>query len=350
MNKEKILITGGAGFIGSHTADALAKLGYKIRILDNLQQQVHGGKWPKYILGKGYELIRGDVRKKSDWAKALKGVAFVYHFAAYQDQRPDFSNFFETNTVGAALLYELIAEKKLPVKKVVVASSQFVYGDGEYQCRENKTLFYSELRTLKDFKNKKFDILCAHKKPAKFLPFKEEQKLNPTNAYGLSKQALENLSLKFGKTYGVPTTILRYSIVQGPRQSPKNLYSGALRIFVTQALRGKPITVFEDGKQLRDFVSVKDVVAANLKVLKNKKADFEILNVGGGRAWSVLQFANLVKKITGSTSKIKIGGFRRTDTRNALSDTSKLKKLGWRPRFTPEDSVGEYLAWYKENF
>src|SRR5258708_4882879 len=117
--KEKILITGGAGFIGSHTADALARLGYKIRILDNLEPVVHKGKWPKYVQGKGYELMRGDVRKKSDWARALKGVFYVFHLAAYQDQRPDFGKFFETNTVGASLLYELIAEKKLPIKKVV---------------------------------------------------------------------------------------------------------------------------------------------------------------------------------------------------------------------------------------
>ena len=156
--------------------------------------------------------------------------------------------------------------------------------------------------------------------------------------------------MKFGKTYGVPTVILRYSVVQGARQSPKNLYSGALRIFVTQALRGAPITVFEDGLQVRDFVNIKDVVAANLKVLQNKKADFEILNVGGGRGYGVLWFANLVKKITGSKSNIKIGGFRRTDTRHAVSDISKLKKLNWRPRFFPEDSIKEYLVWYKAHF
>ncbi|MBI2048889.1 MAG: NAD-dependent epimerase/dehydratase family protein [Candidatus Liptonbacteria bacterium] len=349
MKKEKVLITGGAGFIGSHTADALARKGFKIRILDNLENVVHGGRWPKYVLGKGYELIRGDVRKKSDWAKALKGVSFVYHLAAYQDQRPDFHKFFEVNTVGTALLYELIVERRSPIKKVVIASSQFVYGDGKYQCPHNKSFFYPELRTLEEFKHKRFDILCSHGKPARFISFKEDHIPNPTNSYGLSKWAMESLSLKLGKTYGIPTTILRYSVVQGVRQSPKNLYSGALRIFVTQSLRGKPITVFEDGKQLRDFVSVKDVVAANLKVLENRKSDPQIFNVGGGHAWSVLRFAELVKKITGSKSRIKIGGFRRTDTRHAVSDISKLKKLGWRPRFSPLDSVREYLRWYKEN-
>lgn len=345
-----VLITGGAGFIGSHTADALAKRGYKIRILDNLEPVVHHGKWPKYVLGKGYELMRGDVRKKGDWAKALKGVSCVYHFAAYQDQRPDFSKFFETNTVGTSLLYELIAEGNLPVKKVIVASTQFVYGDGLYRCAHSGKPFYAELRALDDFRKKRFDILCPHGGAARFMPFREDQEPQPTNAYGLSKLAAEKLALRFGKTYGVPTAILRYSIVQGARQSPRNLYSGAMRIFVTQALSGEPITVFEDGLETRDFVNVKDAVAANLLVLRKAKANFETLNVGGGKAYRVLDFAELVKKLTGSKSPVKIGGFRRTDTRHAVSDISRLKKLGWRPKFSPRESVQEYLRWYRKSF
>ena len=360
--REKILITGGAGFIGSHTADALSKSGYRIRILDNLRPPVHDGKWPAYILNKGFELIRGDVRKRADFLKALQGVSYVYHLAAYQDQRSDFSKFFETNTVGTALLYELIAEKKLPVKKIILASSQFVYGDGKYQCIHNRParhgsrgvsggkFFYPELRTEQQFKSKRFDIFCSRGKPAKFFPFREDQQLAPTNSYGLSKEALERLAFRLGKTCGIPTTILRYSVVQGPRQSPRNLYSGALRIFAVQALSGKPITVYEDGLQTRDFINVNDVVSANILALKNSRANFEIFNVGGGKTYNVLDFAKMVKKITGSRSPILVGGFRRTDTRHAVSDVSKLKKLGWRPRFGPEKSVRDYVLWYKENF
>lgn len=348
--KEKILITGGAGFIGSHTADALSKKGYSIVILDNLEPPVHDGRWPKYVLNKGYKLIRGDVRKKADLLKALKGVSYVYHLAAYQDQRPDFSKFFETNTVSSAMLYELIVEKKLPVKKVVLASSQFAYGDGMYKCGHSDRVFFPELRTEKQFKSGKFDITCGHGIPGKFIPFRENQQLTPTNAYGLSKEAIERLALRFGKTYGIPTTIFRYSIVQGPRQSPRNLYSGALRIFVTQALAGKPITVYEDGNQTRDFVNVNDVIAANVLALKNKKADFEIFNVGGGKAWKVADFAKLVKKIIPTKSEIIIGGYRRTDTRHAVSDVSKLEKLGWKPKFGPEKSVKDYAEWYRNSF
>lgn len=350
MKKERILITGGAGFIGSHTADALAQKAYKIRILDNLEPVVHRNKWPSYLRDRGYELVRGDVRNKKDWEKALHGVSYVYHFAAHQDQRPDFGKFFHTNTVGTALLYEVIVEKRLPVKKIVAVSSQFAYGDGKYVCPHDKKFFFPEPRGAERLKRGKFDILCLHKKPAKFIPFNESQPLTPTNSYGLSKEALERLALRLGKTHGIPTTILRYSVVQGVRQSPRNLYSGALRIFVTQALAKKPITVFEDGKQTRDFVNIKDVIAANLLVLHKKETNFEIFNVGGERAWSVFDFAILVKRLARSASSIKIGGFRSTDTRHSVSNISKLRRLGWRPRFTPEDSVREYIEWYKANF
>ena len=345
---KKVLITGGAGFIGSHTADALSKLGYKIRILDILEPPVHNYRWPDYILNKGYELIKGDVSDKKTLKKALKGVNYIYHFAAYQDQRLDFSKFFKTNVVSTALLYEIILEEKLPVKKIILASSQFVYGDGCHYCfSDKKNIFYPELRTLKQLENKQWNILCPDRKPAKFIPFKENQLLNPSNSYGLSKMALEQIGLKLGKTYNIPTVILRYSIVQGARQSPHNLYSGALRIFITQALAAKPITVYEDGNQLRDFVNIKDVVRANLLVLKNPKANFEIFNVGGDRAYKILDLAKRVKKITKPTSPIVISGFRRTDTRHAISDISKIKKLDWHPRYTAEDSIKEYLKWLK---
>lgn len=346
----KVLITGGAGFIGSHTADELARQGTSVVILDNLKPPVHSGKWPEYVQQKGFTLIRGDVRNKSDWLKALRGVSYVYHFAAHQDQRPDFSNFFATNTVSTALLYEIIVEKKLPIKKVILASSQFVYGDGKYQCPHSKKFFYPELRSKEQLLSNNFDILCPHGELAKFLPFAEDQPLTPTNSYGLSKEALERLGLRLGKTYNIPTTIFRYSIVQGARQSPRNKYSGALRMYVTEALAGETIKGYENGKQVRDFVNVADVVRANLLALKNPKTDFQIYNVGGGKAYQLLAFAKLVKRITGSGSPIVFGGFRRSDTRNAVSNISKLKKLGWSPKGSPEQSIREYVAWYKNNF
>ena len=348
MKKPLVLILGGAGFIGSHTADALKAKGYRIRILDIPQKEVHGGRWPAYVKNKGYELIRGDVRKRQDLAHALRGVSYIYALAAYQDQRADFHTFFEVNTVGTALLYELIVERRLPIKKVILASSQFVYGDGAYTCAHSRAIFFPELRTEKDLMNGKFDIRCPHGGLARFSLFREDQPLTPTNSYGLSKEALERLALRLGKTYGIPTTIFRYSIVQGSRQSPKNLFSGALRIFITRALAGKPITVTEDGKQTRDFVNVADIVRANLIPLTNKKTDYEVYNVGGGKAHRMVDFAKTVQRITHSASPIVIGGFRRTDTRHAVSDIAKLKRLGWRPRFGTERSIRDYVAWFRE--
>lgn len=343
-----VLITGGAGFIGSHTADALKAKRYKVRILDSLLKPVHTERWPKYLLGKGFELIKGDVRNKKDWVRALKGVNYVLHLAAYQDQLPDFNTFFHVNTVGTALMYEVIVKEKFPVRKIVLASSQFVYGDGKYKCSHSGgKIFYPELRSTAQKKKAIWPILCEHGKSAEFFPFHEGQPVFPTNAYGLSKIALEQLAFRFGKTYNIPTVALRYSIIQGPRQSPRNMYSGVLRIFVTQALEEVPITVYEDGEQLRDFVNVADVVAANLLVMSSKKADYQVFNVGGGRGYRIFDFAKMVKRITGSSSPIIVGGWRRTDTRHAVSNISKLKKLGWQPRYRPEKAIRDYMRWIR---
>lgn len=342
---EKVLITGGAGFIGSHLADALIKEGYQVRIIDALCPPVHEGFWPDYVLNKGFELFQGDVTKKEDLEKALAGVSAVYHFAAHQDQLPNYSKFFDTNTTSTALIYEIINEKKLPIKKVVYSSSQFVYGDGFYlDSTGNK--FMPSLRSPEQFRKGEWEILDSFGGRAKFIPFTEGQKPNPTNSYGLSKLASENFALTLGKQLGIPTTIVRFSIVQGPRQSPRNIYSGALRIFVTQALSGAPITVYEDGNQTRDFVNVADVTKANVLMLKDAKTNFRIFNIGGGTPHKVLDFAKLVKEITRSQSEIKVdGSFRSTDTRHAVSDVSSLKALGWQPEFTPEKSIQDYSNW-----
>jgi len=346
--KHIALVSGGAGFIGSHTADALAKRGFRVRIVDHLGPPVHDGHWPAYVRGKGYEFMRGDVREKRTWEKALQGVSVVYHLAAYQDQRLDFSTFFATNTVSTALLYEVAVEKKIPLRHVIIASSQFVYGDGFYRCAHRKALFAPELRTSTQFSKKQWDIRCVQGKIAHALPFREDQKVNPTNSYGLSKYALEHAALRLGKTYDIPTTIFRYSIVQGARQSPKNIYSGALRIFVQQALAGVPLTVYEDGMQTRDFVNIADVVRANLMPLTRKKMCFEIYNVGGGKSYRVIDFARAVQRLTNTKSKIVTGGFRRTDTRHAVSDIAKLMHLGWRPRYRINESIVEYVQWMKK--
>jgi len=339
-----ILITGGAGFIGSHTAEALIKKGYKVRILDNLTEPVHQNGKPLYIPD-GAEFIKGDVRSKDDWIKALKNIDVVYHFAAYQDYLPDFSKFFHVNSVGTALLYEVAVEKKIPLKKVIVASSQAVYGEGKYLC-DKDGIQYPNIRSKAQLDKGIWEIPCpvcgGKMKPL----WTDESKVNPQNQYAISKYTQELIAINLGRRYNIPTVCMRYSIVQGPRQSFYNAYSGACRIFSLSYYFGKQPTIYEDGQQLRDFVNIEDVVEANILVLEKPEANFQVFNVGGGKAYTVIEFAQIVANIFGVEFKPNIPGkYRFGDTRHIMSDISKLKNLGWSPKYSPEKSVRDYKEW-----
>ena len=337
----KVLVTGGAGFIGSHTVDRLIDEGYDVRVLDILQKPVHLKGMPDY-LNKKAEFVLGDVRDKETLVKALKDVSFVYHFAAYQDYLTDFSNFFNTNAVSTALIYEIILEKKLKIEKVVVASSQFVQGEGLYK-RKNGEIVLPILRTDNqlakgewNWKDEKGDDMDWMWTP--------ETHSNPPNAYAMSKYSQEMQAMRFGKRYEIPSTAFRYSIVQGPRQSFYNAYSGACRIFSLSYFFDKAPVIYEDGNQKRDFVNVHDVVNANLLALKDSRTDYEVFNVGGGKAYTINEFDRIVAKEFGKEHLIPNlpGEYRFGDTRNACSDTSKLKSLGWNPAYDASDSVKEY--------
>lgn len=342
-----VLVTGGAGFIGSHTVDKLIQLGYDVRILDNLQKPVHLKGKPSYLNPKA-EFILGDVRDKATLTNSLKDVEYVYHLAAYQDYLPDFSTFFHVNAVSTALIYEIGVEKKLPIKKIITASSQFVQGEGLYK-RKNGTLVSPSQRSIDqlergewNWKDEKGDLMQWQWTP--------ESHANPPNAYAISKYSQELTTIAFGKRYEIPSVALRYSIVQGPRQSFYNAYSGACRIFNLHYFFDKAPTLYEDGLQKRDFINIHDVVEANIMVLQDSRADYEVFCVGSGKDYTVKEFADVVAKVHNKEHIIpKIPGeFRVGDTRNTCSDNSKLKKLGWTPSRTIEDSVIEYLAYMKE--
>lgn len=342
-----VLVTGGAGFIGGHLVDALIDRGYRVRVLDNLKPPMHNGKLPSWF-NKKAEFIKGDVRNKKDWIKALKGVAYVFHEAGYMDFHLDFETYFDVNATSMALMFSVIVEKKYNIKKVVVASSQYVFGEGKYKC-VNHGIIYPELRRLEQFEARDWEVRCPIDSLVMTpLPELETDLLKPINSYTESKKSLENIVLSLGKYLNIPSVVLRYSIVHGPRQSFKNFYSGALRQFSVMALTNGPIIMHEDGGQLRDFVNYKDVVSANLTVLENPKADFQIFTVGSGCAIAVIDLARLVARECGVKFKYEMPGLYRVATpRNSIADVSKLKSLGWTPKFSIEDNVHDYVAWIK---
>ena len=342
----RILVTGGAGFIGSHTVDALVARGHQVRILDSLEKPVHQHGKPAY-LNTAAEFVQGDVTRREDWTRALAGVEAVFHFAAYQDYLPDFSKFFRVNAAGTALLYELVVAGSLPVRKVVVASSQAVYGEGRHRCPSGQ-IVYPGLRSEGRLRAGRFEIPCPDGAgETQWLPT-DESVVNPQNQYALSKHSQEQIALQLGKRYGIPTVAMRYSIVQGPRQSFFNAYSGACRVFCLSFHVGRVPPIYEDGLQVRDFVNVHDVVDANLCVFEDPRADGQAFNVGGGRAYGVAEFAGIVARAYGRELDAKpCGAYRFGDTRHIVSDIGRLRSLGWEPKRTPADSVAEYVEWLR---
>jgi dTDP-L-rhamnose 4-epimerase len=343
----RVLVTGGAGFIGSHLADRFLREGFKVRILDNLDAKVHPHGKPPY-LPSDVEFVRADIRDRDALSRALDDVQVISHQAAYQDYMPDFSKFVDVNATGTALLYELIVEKRLKIWKVIVASSQAVYGEGQYECAEHGE-FLPPPRSAVQLSHAEWEIVCPRcDQPAKSHLLREEF-TNPYNQYSVSKLAEEKIAIGLGWLHGIPTVAMRYSITQGPRQSLFNHYSGVCRIFVSRALRGEPLVVYEDGKQTRDFVHIQDVVDANMLVLKDERANFHAFNVGSGRAVSVLEYADAVRSVIGGDISMHLSReYRRGDNRNSVSSVQKLANLGWSPQHGLPVILLDFVKWVRE--
>src|SRR5262245_43487252 len=354
----RVLVTGGAGFVGSHTVDLLLERGYDVRILDALQPPVHRDRrWPAYLPGeeggkvapRRVERIEGSVEDPAAWLAALRDVQAVLHLAAYQDYLPNFSRFFQVNAAGTALLYELlVGDPALAggIKKVVVATSQAVYGEGRYRCPVHGTQYPGQ-RPLAQLERRDWEPRCpVGGETMTPEATSEDDPPRPHNQYGISKLSQELICLNLGARYGIPTVAMRYSITQGPHQSFTNPYSGALRIFVQRVLHGRQPVLYEDGGQLRDYVSVWDVARANVLVLEDARADFRAFNVGGGRAISVMEYARVVgRALNRSVSPEVPGRFRVGDTRHILSDVSRLRALGWEPEGSLEAAAAAYAEW-----
>jgi dTDP-L-rhamnose 4-epimerase len=340
----RVLVIGGAGFIGSHLVDRFLEEGFQVRVLDSLDPKIHPCGKPGYLSPRA-EFIKGDVTDPKALLHALNGVDVVSHQAAYQDYMPDFSRFLQVNAVGTALLYELIVRERLKVKKVIVASSQAVYGEGQYVCAEHGS-FLPPPRGQQHLQEGKWEVACPQcgreSKPSLLC----EEYTNPYNQYAVSKLAQEKTALGLGWLYSIPSVALRYSITQGPRQSLFNHYSGICRIFVSRAIRGRPLLVYEDGRQTRDFVHVQDVVEANMLVLRKDEADFQAFNVGSGRSTSVLEYARAVRDKVGPNVDLQLPGeYRRGDNRHSVSSIAKLKALGWSSVRGLSIILDDFLAW-----
>jgi dTDP-L-rhamnose 4-epimerase len=340
----RALVTGGAGFIGSHLVDRFLKDGFKVRVLDSLDPKVHPNGRPSYLPPR-VEFIQANVNDREVLRRALKDVDVVSHQAAYQDYMPDFSRFLHVNAVGTALIYELIVQDRLPVKKVIVASSQAVYGEGQYDCLEHGFLLPTP-RSQQQLARGDWEVLCPRCRHGARPRLLQEEHTNPFNQYAVSKLAEEKAALGLGWLHGIPTVALRYSITQGARQSLYNHYSGVCRIFFDRALRGLPLIIYEDGQQTRDFVHVQDVVDANMLVLEKDSANFEVFNVGSGIPTSVISYGHAVSKRLSSDVTLQMSGeYRRGDNRHSVSSVEKLRRLGWCPRHALSTVLNDFYEW-----
>jgi len=339
-----ILVTGGAGFVGTHTVRTLRARGERVRILDGFTQPVHPrGAAPS--LPEGVDLVRGDVRDKAAWEQALDGADAVIHLAAYQDYLPDFSTFFAVNAAGTALLYEVIVERSLPVRRVVFASSQSVYGEGAARCSTDG-IVVPEQRPADQLAKGDWEVRCPRCGGMVEPVPTPEQLAEPRNAYGISKLAAEQAALALGEAYGVPTAALRYAIVHGPGQSPRNAYSGLLRSACLRLLAGKAPVVFEDGGQLRDYIAIDDVVTANMLALDHPDAPGAAYNVGGARSWTVLEVLEAVNGIVPSPREPEVPGLYRVgDVRHTIGDPARINALGWEPLTDLRETWLAYWEW-----
>jgi len=348
---EKILVTGGAGFIGSHTVDLLIKHGYQTTIIDNLEPQVHGKTKPDYI-NKDATFIQHDIQDRNFLSKTVLEVDAIIHLAAlvgvgqsmYQIER-----YIHTNTRATATLLDILAKQEHNVKKLIVASSMSVYGEGKYHCEKCATEAYPDLRTEEQLKKRQWNQTCPNcGSILKPLPTDENKPLMPTSIYAQSKRHQEEMCLLTGKTYGIPTLALRYFNVYGSRQSLSNPYTGACAIFTSRILNNKPPYIFEDGNQARDFIHVKDIAQANLNALQHKNPNYKAINIGTGKPTTIIELAETLAKLYKKPNlKPHISNeYRKGDIRHCYADTTKAQKLlHFKPTTTLQTGLTELAEW-----
>ncbi|MGB0879637.1 MAG: NAD-dependent epimerase/dehydratase family protein [Polaribacter sp.] len=351
---EKILITGGAGFIGSNLALALIKKGYKITVLDNLSTQIHGKKpeetSPLYKSIKNkVSFIKGTVTSREDWAKALKGQDVVVHFAAETGTGQSMyciEKYTEVNIQGTAIMLDILANSEHTIKKIVIASSRSIYGEGKYIHPELGSV-YPNHRNEKDMLAGNFEVTYKGNSNLKLMATDEKSKIHPSSVYGITKQNQEQMIMTVCPTLGIAPVAFRYQNVYGPGQSLSNPYTGILSIFSTQIRNGNGIQIFEDGKETRDFVFIDDVVVATIFGIEKEVANGEVFNVGTGEATDVLTVANTLIDFYKIDVPITITGrFRLGDIRHNFADLTKINKLlGFKPKIFFKEGIQQFTKW-----
>jgi dTDP-L-rhamnose 4-epimerase len=342
-----ILITGGAGFIGSHLADELLSHGHRVRVLDNLSPQVHGQTRPEY-LDPEVELIHGDVREAKIVKRALNGVDAIYHFAAavgVGQSMYEIERYASVNSIGTAVLLESLAAH--PVERLIVASSMSVYGEGLYRSKGGNPRLVGE-RSLDQLKSGTWDFIDEHGAPLVAIPTPETKPPFLSSVYALTKYVQERMCLMIGRAYNIPTVALRFFNVYGPRQALSNPYTGVLAIFASRYLNDKPPLIFEDGLQQRDFVSVHDLVQACRLCLDAPEVEDNVFNVGSGRAYTIRELAERIGHALGKDhiEPQVTGKYRMGDIRHCFADIELARKrLGYMPRVTLEQGVLELADW-----
>lgn len=350
---KQILITGGAGFVGSHLADGLLCAGHSVRVLDDLTPQVHPAGRPDY-LSPDVELVPGDVRDPNRLKEALRGVDVVFHFAAnvgVGQSMYEISRYMSVNTQGTAELLQAILDSRCELQKIVVASSMSIYGEGRYACTHCGTTVAPSLRSTVQLRAAEWDLHCETcggvLEPR---PTDESKPSELNSVYALSKRDQEELCLIYGRTYGLPVTALRFFNIYGTRQALSNPYTGVAAIFASRLLNGQAPLVFEDGHQIRDFVSVHDIVRANLLAMERPESDYEVINVGSGVPITIRQVGEILARSLGSTLPPTVTGkYRAGDIRHCYADISKARRLlGYEPQVTHAEGFGELANWLRD--
>lgn len=349
-----ILITGGAGFIGSHLANRLVKKGYNVRVLDNLSEQIHGKNVVSAEnLDERVEFVLGDVGQTEDWEKALDGMDMVVHLAAETgtgQSMYEVYHYTDTNIGGTAKLLDILTNKKHSIKKVLVASSRAIYGEGAYICSQHG-IVYPEFRLEKDLNKQDFSVKCpVCGSDVEVTATTEEAKLHPVSVYGITKQVQEELVLTLCKNLQIPALAYRFQNVYGPGQSLSNPYTGILSIFSTRIRQGKGINIFEDGEESRDFVYIDDVVDSLIAGIESDRYMHEAINVGTGIMTNVKTVVEELMRCYGKKVPVEISGmFRIGDIRNNYADITKAESLlGFKAKIPFAEGIEKFAQWVME--